>query len=126
MNALVDTHIFLWALSEPERLNASHRDALVNPANRVWLSSVSVAEIMIKKSTGKLSVDFEPIKQASIMGLELLDFTAEDAMGLGYLPFHHRDPFDRMLIVQSLNRRLHIITEDQKFASYDCDLIAIS
>lgn len=123
MNVLVDTHIFLWALSEPERLTASHHNALVSPANRVWLSSVSVAEIMIKKSIGKLTVDFDPIEHASIMGLELLDFTAEDAMGLGQLPFHHRDPFDRMLIVQSLNRKLHIITEDQNFTSYGCNLI---
>lgn len=123
MNVLIDTHIFLWALAEPKRLNAVHKQELVSPANRVWLSSISIAEIMIKSSIGKLQIDFDPVEQAETMGLDLLDFTAEDASRLGDLPLHHRDPFDRMLIAQSLSKNLCIMTEDLKFSAYECDLI---
>ena len=123
MNVLIDTHIFLWALAEPKRLNAFHKQELVSPANRVWLSSISIAELMIKSSIGKLQIDFDPVEQAETMGLDLLDFTAEDAGRLGDLPLHHRDPFDRMLIAQSLSKNLCIMTEDLKFSAYECDLI---
>ena len=123
MNVLIDTHIFLWALAEPKRLNAFHKQELVSPANRVWLSSISIAEIMIKSSIGKLQIDFNPVEQAETMGLDLLDFTAEDANRLGGLPLHHRDPFDRMLIAQSLSKNLCIMTEDLKFSAYECALI---
>jgi PIN domain nuclease of toxin-antitoxin system len=123
MNVLIDTHIFLWALAEPKRLNAFHKQELVSPANRVWLSSISIAELMIKSSLGKLQIDFDPVEQAETMGLDLLDFTAEDAGRLGDLPLHHRDPFDRMLIAQSLSKNLCIMTEDVKFSAYECALI---
>ena len=123
MNVLIDTHIFLWALAEPKRLNAFHKQELVSPANRVWLSSISIAELMIKSSIGKLQIDFDPVEQAETMGLDLLDFTAEDAGRLGDLPLHHRDPFDRMLIAQSLSKNLFIMTEDVKFSAYECALI---
>ena len=123
MNVLIDTHIFLWALAEPKRLNAFHKQELVSPANRVWLSSISIAELMIKSSIGKLQIDFDPVEQAETMGLDLLDFTAEDAGRLGDLPLHHRDPFDRMLIAQSLSKNLCITTEDVKFSAYECALI---
>ena len=123
MNVLIDTHIFLWALAEPKRLNAFHKQELVSPANRVWLSSISIAELMIKSSIGKLQIDFDPVEQAETMGLDLLDFTAEDAGRLGDVPLHHRDPFDRMLIAQSLSKNLCIMTEDVKFSAYECDLI---
>ena len=123
MNVLIDTHIFLWALAEPKRLNAFHKQELVSPANRVWLSSISIAELMIKSSIGKLQIDFDPVEQAETMGLDLLDFTAEDAGRLGDLPLHHRDPFDRMLIAQSLSKNLGIMTEDVKFSAYECALI---
>jgi len=64
MNVLIDTHIFLWALAEPKRLNSLHKRELVSPANRAWLSSISIVELMIKSSIGKLQIDFDPVEQA--------------------------------------------------------------
>jgi PIN domain nuclease of toxin-antitoxin system len=120
---LLDTHIFLWALAEPERIASARRMELESLANVIYVSSISIAEIMIKASIGKLDVQFNPVDEAKICGFELLDFRGEDALVLGPLPFHHRDPFDRMLIAQSLGNRIPIMTDDAAFSSYDCKLI---
>jgi len=77
----------------------------------------------MKASIGKLEVDFDPIKIAKKSGFELLDFTAEDALALKELPFHHKDPFDRMLISQAINRKYALLTDDAKMAKYDCRLV---
>ncbi len=78
---------------------------------------------MIKSSIGKLEVNFDPIEIAKKSGFELLDFSAEDALALKDLPFHHKDPFDRMLISQALNRKYALMTDDAKMVKYDCRLV---
>ena len=88
MRVLVDTHVFVSALTTPRRLSLDKRAELESRANIVYLSSISVAEIMMKE-----------------------------------LPFHHRDPFDRMLIAQSLAQKIKLMSDDSRFGSYDCDLI---
>jgi len=123
LNIIIDTHIFLWALSDPSRLSERHLAELETPANTIWLSSVSVTEIMIKASIGKLTINFDPVVIAEKSGFEMLDYSASDALPLKALPFHHRDPFDRMLISQSLSRGYQVMTEDSKFQSYDCKLV---
>ena len=123
MNIIIDTHIFLWALSDPSMLRARHHTELETPANTIWLSAVSVTEIMTKASIRKLTIDFDPVAIAEKSGFEMLDYSASDALPLKALPFHHRDPFDRMLISQSLSRGYRIMTEDSKFQSYDCKLV---
>ena len=123
MNILIDTHIFLWALSSPKKLAKKHREELETPTNAVWVSAISIAEIAIKSSLGKLSVPDNLLDASSTMGFENLPFAAEDAMELGALPFHHRDPFDRMLIAQSLARGYTIMTVDSKFEPYECQLL---
>jgi PIN domain nuclease of toxin-antitoxin system len=120
---LLDTHTFLWAISDPARIPAAQRDHIESVANIVYVSAVSVAEIMIKASIGKLRVDFDPNEQIIEAGFEPLDFSGRDAMRLGSLPFHHRDPFDRMLISQALERRLRVVTQDPAFKQYDCRVI---
>ena len=82
-----------------------------------------MAEIMIKASIGKLICDFDVVAIAEKSGFELLDYSASDALPLKRLSFHHRDPFDRMLISQSLSRGYRIMTEDAKFLSYECKLV---
>lgn len=123
MNALVDTHIFLWALSDPEKISPKYRTALESPSNTLWLSSVSIAEIMIKASLGKLEINFDPVAMAIESGFELIDFSANDALALKTLPFHHRDPFDRMLICQSIARAYPIMSDDRKLTLYDCKIL---
>ena len=123
MRIILDTHIFLWALAEPHRIPEKKREEIESPANIVYVSSISMAEIMVKASLGKLTVDFDPVEEAGKCGFELLDFSGRDALHLGKLPFHHRDPFDRMLISQSLATNTPIMTEDSKFRLYDCRTI---
>ena len=123
MKILMDTHIFLWAVSSPDKLSDRWRFELESQANQVYLSAVSVAEIMIKSSIGKLNVNFDPIDIAEKSGFDLLDLTAKDALLLKDMPFHHRDPFDRMLIAQGVQNRMYIMTDDSKFRLYDCRLM---
>lgn len=78
---------------------------------------------MIKASLGKLQIDFDPIDYTAQTGFEPLNFSAEDAVLLKDLPFHHRDPFDRMLIAQSIAQKTRIMSDDHKLAMYDCVLV---
>lgn len=123
MNIIIDTHIFLWALAEPIRLNDAKRSALEDLSNTIYLSAVSVAELMIKASIGKLQIDFDPVAVAKESGFAVLDFSAEAALLLKELPFHHRDLFDRMLVAQSIASRYPIMTEDSKIMQYDCRVV---
>lgn len=91
--------------------------------NTIYLSSISIAEIVIKKSIGNLDVDFDMFEIIEQMGLEILDFDGSSALCLGSLPFHHRDPFDRMIISQAISNKYKIISVDHKFIKYDCELI---
>ena len=123
MRILIDTHIFLWMLSCPDRLNQKRRYELESPANEVFLSAISIAELMIKRSIGKIDFEFDPLDMAQKMGLEILSFSGAEAMVLGELPFHHKDPFDRMLIAQALINRLLLMSDDSKFLQYECKVI---
>ena len=123
MRIIVDTHIYLWALADPERIAPAKLDELESLANTIYVSSISVAEIMIKASLGKLEFNYDPISCTEEMGFQPLNFSAADAILLKDLPFHHRDPFDRMLIAQSIAQRAKIMSDDWNFARYDCDLI---
>lgn len=78
---------------------------------------------MIKASIGKLECEFNPVEEAEAAGFEMLPFTGGDALPLKELPMHHKDPFDRMLIAQSLARDVPVMTCDSWFAKYDAPLI---
>ena len=123
MRIIIDTHIFLWALSNPKRLSPEQRALLESTANIIYVSSISIAEIMIKTSLGKLQFDGNPLKAAQQTGFEFLSFSAEAAFALGELPYHHKDPFDRMLIAQSIESDYVIMTDDNQFKMYACKLI---
>ena len=123
MNIILDTHVFIWALSAPEKIADEKRLEIETRANTIYVSSICIAEIMIKATIGKLEVNFDPMKAVDSSGFDFLDFTARDAILLKDLPYHHRDPFDRMLIVQSMANNYHIMSADDKFSLYDCKLI---
>ncbi len=123
MRIILDTHVFLWSLSAPDKIDREKRLEIESLANVILVSSISVAEILIKVSLGKLKIDFNPVEMAEKSGFEMLEFQAGDALLLRDLPFHHKDPFDRMLIAQGNNRGYPILTDDSKFSLYDCRLI---
>ncbi|MBF0231902.1 MAG: type II toxin-antitoxin system VapC family toxin [Desulfamplus sp.] len=123
MKILIDTHIFLWMLSSPEKLNEKRRYELEAPANEVFLSAMSIAELMIKSSIGKIRIEFDPVEMAEKMRIDVLPFTGAHALALGQLPFHHKDPFDRMIIAQALLNKLFLMSDDSKFSSYECNTI---
>ena len=123
MKIIIDTHIFLWAISEPEKLSKKKKKAIKTLANTIYVSSITITELMIKASIGKLQIDFDPIMIAKESGFEILDFSGEDALALQKMPFHHKDPFDRMLISQAINRKFYLMSDDSKFTAYDCKLL---
>jgi len=123
MKLLLDTHVFLWALAEPERIKPKILSAIESSSNSIFVSAVSVAEIAIKASLGKLDVQFDPAHMIGALGFERLDFSVEAAFRLVHLPFHHRDPFDRMLVAQAQEHRLTIATHDAAFERYECNIL---
>ena len=123
MKILLDTHIFLWMLTSPERLNDKRRYELETPANEVFLSAMSIAELMIKHAIGKIEVEFDPLEMAKEMRLEILSFSGDHAMLLGKMPLHHKDPFDRMIIAQAIVNRLPLMSDDPKFPAYNCKIV---
>ena len=124
MKIIIDTHIFLWSLSEPDKLSPQHRQKIEDLSNRIFVSSVSIAEIAIKSSLGRLDISsFDPVDMIEKIGFEKLDFSAKEAMLLKDMPFHHKDPFDRMLIAQANAHGFYIMSDDSKFKKYECKLL---
>lgn len=123
MEILIDTHIFLWLLSNPERIDKRRLELLEDYTNDVYLSSVSIAELMIKTSIGTVNINFNPVEEAERSGLEVIAFDGNEALLLRELPSFHKDPFDRMLICQALHNNYYMMTEDEKFHAYSCRLI---
>jgi len=120
---LIDTHIFLWMLSCPEKINDKRRYELESPANEVFLSAMSISELMIKSSIGKINIEFDPLEMMKKMQIDVLDFAGIHAMAMGELPFYHKDPFDRMIIAQALVNKFVLMSDDSKFLKYNCKII---
>ena len=114
---LVDTHIALWALGDPDRLSDAERELLIDPAIDRCLSPVSIWEAAIKRGAGRLRA---PRGLAAILGAEfrLLELSAALLEAAAELPSHHSDPFDRVLIAHALREDLLLMTRDHAFADY--------
>lgn len=119
MRLLLDTAVLIFAVDSPERLSKRAASVLQNPGNTLELSAVSLTEIAVKVSSGKLHLTADAARQAiADLGLRVLPFSADHAFRLFALPLHHRDPFDRQIIAQALQEDIPIITSDQKFGLY--------
>ncbi len=123
MKILIDTHIFLWLAGDLGKITKKHMQLLEDLQNDIFLSSISIAEIMIKKSIGNLEFDGDIPALLEEMDIKVLEFDAASAVLLGTLPFHHRDPFDRMIIAQAITNRYKILSVDSKFKMYKCELL---
>lgn len=127
MRVLVDTHVWLWWLNEPGRLNADATALLADRGNTVYLSAASVWEIVVKHGLGKLTLPAAPekfIPQAMAEdGLAGLAIEHAHVLRVGHLPLHHRDPFDRVLIAQAQVEALPLLTADPLFDPYDVTIL---
>lgn len=122
MKALLDTHTFLWFISDSPHLSTSARTMIEDGANEIVLSLASVWEMAIKFSVGKLELpgpfDSYLAEQIRVNELGTLDINFAHVAVLADLPFHHRDPFDRLLIAQAIVEGIPIIGADSAFDAY--------
>lgn len=127
MKLLLDTHIFIWWADQPERLSPTALSALEDEANELLLSVASVWEMQIKIQLGKLKLSL-PIKelvnnQQETNALTVLPVALAHVLRLNALPFHHKDPFDRLLIAQSIEETFTIVTADSQLSAYSVKLL---
>ncbi len=127
MKLLLDTHIFIWWDSQPNKLSSSALTELHNSSNEIFLSVTSIWEMQIKSQLGKLILRQslpQLIKdQEQVNGLRLLSVEANHVFALDGLPFHHKDPFDRLLIAQAGVENMTILSMDSVFPLYGVSLI---
>ena len=122
MAILLDTHTFLWWVNGSAKLSKRAQAAVERADNACFVSLASCWEIAIKVSLGRLTVrsSLERFiaEQMAANGFEPLAITLAHAVGVSALPFHHRDPFDRMLVAQALDQDLSIVSIDPVFEKY--------
>ena len=123
MNLLLDTHAFLWFVDDSPRLSQPARTLIEAEDSRPFLSAASLWEIAIKMSLGKLTLKqpyetFIP-QQLALNGIGVLNIAMEHTAAVATLPFHHRDPFDRLLVVQSKIEEMILVSADPAFGAYD-------
>lgn len=122
MKLLLITHLFLWLNADDPRLTKKAR-SLISEAQEVFVSSVVFWELAIKISRGDLNADLEALRSALYSNaFTILPITVEHACAVAMLPWHHRDPFDRMLVAQAITEPLRLLTADHQLEPYS-DLV---
>jgi PIN domain nuclease of toxin-antitoxin system len=122
MKVLLDTHAFLWLITDDERLSEKAQKTFLNSNNRLFFSVASLWEICIKKSLGKISLESEWVqtihKEMEINAIQWLPIEMPHCVKVSELPFHHRDPFDRMLIAQAMAEDMQLLSRDSRLSAY--------
>ena len=126
MKLLLDTHAFLWFVAGDRRLSPTARRALTAPKAQPLLSLASVWELAIKSRLGRLTLP-EPfdtyLAKKLSTNLRLLSVELSHVVAVERLPFHHQDPFDRLLVAQALSERLPIVTRDREIRKYGVEVV---
>ncbi len=126
MNLLIDTHALIWFITDNQRLPNETKSIIENNKNKCYVSIATFWEIGIKNSIGRLELntDLKTIFQIiDETGFEILPITTNHILINADLDFHHQDPFDRIIIAQSLSENMTIITKDHQFQNYDMPII---
>jgi PIN domain nuclease of toxin-antitoxin system len=121
MKFLLDTHLLLWAAGQPDRLSKVARELIENPGNELYFSAASIWEIAIKSSLGRedFKADSRLVRRGLIdNGYREIPISSEHAVGVQALPFIHKDPFDRLLISQSMSEGMWLVTSDPVLSQY--------
>lgn len=127
MNLLLDSHALISWHEEPKQLSATAFQAISDPANNIFLSVASIWEIQIKIQIGKFKFvealgDVVREEQAR-NGFRLLPVEFDHVLALAHLPFHHKDPFDRILIAQAASENMTLVSSDRHFSRYKINLL---
>ena len=125
MNLLLDSHTLLWALHDPARLRREGADAIRDPGRAVFYSAASVWELELTAARGKLDLPDGWLSAADETGFLHLPVVAAEARASVQLPWHHADPFDRLLIAQARAHGLGIATRDLLIASYQVPILGV-
>jgi PIN domain nuclease of toxin-antitoxin system len=124
---LLDTHVVLWSLGDDGRLSERARSACLDPRNELLVSAASYWEICIKLSLGRLDLrpGWERIldRHMTANAMAWLPIAKEHCRLLPALPFHHRDPFDRLLVCQAQHERCTVVSADGDIAKYDVRVV---
>lgn len=127
MKVLLDTHAFLWLVSGDDRLGRKASQAFLNKQNEIFLSIVSIWEITIKTSLGKLKLKHRWMdtirQQLRDNSIQLMPLEIDHCEILSHLPYHHRDRFDRMLIAQASFTKMPVVSRDHRFSEYGVKVI---
>ena len=127
MRLLLDTHVFLWMISSPEKLSETARELIVSEENEIFFSSVSGWEIAIKFGINKLKLPDKPDiyvpRQIEESAVKVLPIRLAHTLNIYHLPDIHKDPFDRLLISQSQLENLPLITDDTKIKQYSVEIV---
>ena len=123
MKYLLDTHTLLWTIFEPDKLSTEAQETIRDRQNIICVSLISLWEISIKQSIGRLDIPEEFYKVVRTGGFEILPLTMMQIEQYQSLPLHHRDPFDRMLVVQAQQQKLTLITRDSEISKYNLEIL---
>jgi len=125
VNLLLDSHALLWALHAPERLRPDAVEMICDPRRAVFFSAASTWEIELKAAKGKLTLPDDWIETAAATGFLELPISAAQARQSARLPWHHSDPFDRLLVAQAMEQGLSIATRDPLIRPYGVPIIEV-
>jgi PIN domain nuclease of toxin-antitoxin system len=124
---LLDTHVWLWMIAEPERLSEEAAARLTDPGNELLLSAASSFEIAIKHALGKLHLPESPVRyipdQIERTGVSPIPIEHGHTLAAGTLPPHHRDPFDRLLVATAGLEAVPVMSTNRQLSLYDVEIL---
>lgn len=127
MRLLLDTHVAIWLSAQPSLVPAKIKASVRDAGNEIFVSSVSIFEIAVKRKTGRSDAPPMSASEAAEMflasGYRFLDVTPAHAAAVETLSVHHKDPFDHLLIAQAIAEPMYLVSDDAKIALYDCPRI---
>lgn len=125
MNVLLDSHALLWALHVPGRMRPEAVAAIQDSRRAVYFSAASAWELELKAAKGKLALPQHWLEVAESTGFLQIAVTAAVTRASARLPWHHSDPFDRLLVAQAMEHGLHLATRDRAFGPYGVPLLEV-
>ncbi len=123
MRYLLDSHSLLWTIFQPDKLSTEAQEIIHDQNNIICVSLISLWEISIKQNIGRLHIPEKFFEVVSQGGFEIIPLTIPEIEQYRTLPLHHRDPFDRMLIIQAQQQKLILITRDSEIGKYDVETV---